>query len=107
MRANDHANMVLLEEPVDDIRTVAHNVVDSGGIANGILLHAENFVRNSWITPKNVHAHLLHCVCDVAKSDAQGSLNLVDVLKLDDRVANTSMDTKYAILCQLISYDGT
>ena len=105
MRANDHANLVLLEEPVDDIRTVAHDVVDSGGIANGILLHAENFVRDSWITPKNIHAHLLNSVCDAAQVDSQRSLNLIDVVELGNRVTNSTVRAQDTILSQFILND--
>ena len=38
MRAYDHANLVLLEEPVDDIGTVAHDVVDSGVLGPVLLI---------------------------------------------------------------------
>ena len=84
MRAHDHADLILFEELVDDVGTVAHDIVLLLRIADRILLHAKDFVGGSRITPQNVHTHLLHCVRNVAQSDAQGSLNLVNVLKLDD-----------------------
>ena len=105
MRAYDHANLVLLEEPVDDIGTVAHDVVDSGRIANSVLLHAKNLVRNGWITPKNVHAHLLNSVCDVAQVNSQRSLNLIDVVELGNRVTNSTVRAQDTILSQFILND--
>ena len=84
MRAHDHADLILFEELVDDVGTVAHDIVLLLRIADRILLHTEDFIGGSGIAPQNVHTHLLHCVGNVAQSDAQGSLNLVNVLKLDD-----------------------
>ena len=84
MRAHDHADLILFEELVDDVGTVAHDIVLLLRIANRILLPTEDFIGGSWVAPQNVHTHLLHCVGNVAQSDAQGSLNLVNVLKLDD-----------------------
>ena len=84
MRAHDHADLILFEELVDDVGTVAHDIVLLLRIANRILLHTEDFIGGSGVAPQNVHTHLLHCVGNVAQSDAQGSLNFVNVLKLDD-----------------------
>lgn len=106
MRAHDHADLILFEELVDDVGTVAHDIVLLLRIADRILLHAKDFVGGSGVAPQNIHTHLLHCVRNVAQSDAQGPLNLVDVLKLDNRVANTAMDAKDAILGQLVSDDS-
>ena len=106
MRAHDHADLILFEELVDDVGTVAHDIVLLLRIADRILLHAKDFVGCGGVAPQNIHTHLLHCVRNVAQSDAQGPLNLVDVLKLDNRVANTAMDAKDAILGQLVSDDS-
>ena len=84
MRAHDHADLILFEELVDDVGTVAHDIVLLLRIADRILLHTEDFIGGSGVAPQNVHTHLLHCVGNVAQSDAQGSLNLVNVFKLDD-----------------------
>lgn len=84
MRAHDHADLILFEELVDDVGTVAHDIVLLLRIADRILLHTEDFIGGSGVAPQNVHTHLLHCVGNVAQSDAQGSLNFVNVLKLDD-----------------------
>ena len=84
MRAHDHADLILFEELVDDVGTVAHDIVLLLRIADRILLHTEDFIGGSGVAPQNVHTHLLHCVGNIAQSDAQGSLNFVNVLKLDD-----------------------
>ena len=69
MRSDDHADLVLLEELVDDVRSVAHDIVLLLWVTNRVFLHAKHFVRCSWITPEQIHAHLLDSISDVAKSD--------------------------------------
>ncbi len=50
---------------------------------------------------------MLHCVANVAQVDAQGSLDLIDVLKLDDRVADATVDAKNTILSSFVLYNCT
>jgi len=84
MGAHNHSDLVLLEELIDDIGTVAHNVILFLWVANGVDLHAEDFIIGSRVTPKDIHAHLLDCIRDVAKVDAQGPLNLIDIFEAHD-----------------------
>ena len=107
MRSDDHADLVLLEELVDDVRSVAHDIVLLLWVTNRILLHAKHFVGGSRITPEEIHAHLLNSISDVSKSDTKWSLNLVDILQLHNRVSNAAMHAQDPILSQLVLNDGT
>ena len=84
MRTHYHTDLILLEELIHDVGAVAHDIVLLLRVANRVLLHAEHFVGGRGVAPENVHAHLLHCVRDVAQRDAQRPLDFVDVFKLDD-----------------------
>ena len=97
--------MVLLQELVHDVRSVAHDIILALRVSYCVCLHTKHFIRGSWVTPKNVHAHLLDRVVDITKVDAQGPLNHVDVLQLDDGVANASMDAQDSVLSRLILDD--
>ena len=44
MGTHEHANLVLLEEFVNDIRSVAHDVVLSLWVTHGVSLHAQYLV---------------------------------------------------------------
>ena len=94
--------MVLLQELVDYVRPVAHYIVLLLGVADGVRDHAEDFVGGSGVGPHYVHAHLLDCIRDVAQVHPQRPLDLIDVLKFDNRVANTTMDAQDSILGHLI-----
>lgn len=107
MGAHYHTNLVLLEELVDDVGPVAHNVVLLLRVTNRVRLHAEDFVGGCWVTPHQIHAHLLHCVRDVAEVHSKGPLDLVNVFKLDNGVADTTMDAKDTVLGRLVRDEGT
>lgn len=79
MGANNHANLILLEESIDNIRSVAHDVIDSCGVTNCILLHAEYLIRGCGVTPQDIHTHLLNCVSDVAQVNPKRSLNFINI----------------------------
>ena len=84
MGAHDHANLILLEESVYNIWSVAHDVIHSSWITNRVLLHAQDFIRGSGITPQNIHAHLLNSVGNVAQIDSQGPLNFVNIFEFSN-----------------------
>lgn len=107
MGAHNHADLVLLEEFVHDVRAVAHNVVSLGGVPDRVLLHSNDFIAGCGVGPHYVHAHLLDSVSDAAKSHAQRSLNLVNVLQFDDGVTDATMDTQDTILGHFVLNDGT
>ena len=107
MGSHDHANRVLLKELVDDVGPVHHDVVASLWITDRVLLHAKNFIRLRRITPHDIHAHLLYLICDAAELDAERPLNLVNVLELHNRVANSSVDAQDAVLGHFVCNDGT
>ena len=44
MRANDHANLVLFEELVNNVGAVAHDIVLLLGVADSVFLHARDFI---------------------------------------------------------------
>ncbi len=44
MRADDHADLVLLEEFVDDVGAVAHDVIGFLGVTNRVRLHSQDFI---------------------------------------------------------------
>ena len=84
MAAHDHADLVLLEEFVDDVRAVGHYIILLLWITHHIRLHALNLIGSRRVTPHYVHAHLLHSVCDSSQSDSERSLYLINVLQLHD-----------------------
>ena len=79
MTAHDHANLVVLEEFVNNVRPVRHNVILLLHVSHLICLHTLNLIRGGRVAPQDVHAHLLHSVCDAAQGDTKWPLNLVDV----------------------------
>ena len=103
MGSNNHADVVLLQEFVDDIRAVRHDVVVLLRISDGVLLHTKVLISHGGIRPQDVHAHLLDGVCNASKVHFEWSLDLVDVLKLDNRVANSTVDAKNAVLRSLFA----
>ena len=107
MGSHNHADLVLLKELVDDVRPVHHDVVVALWVADRVLLHAKNFIRQCRITPHDIHAHLLYLISDAAKLDAERPLNLVDVLKLHNRVTDSSVDAQDTILGHFVGNDGT
>ena len=102
MAPDDHADLILLQELVNYVRSVSHYVILLLRIPHCVRLHALNVIRCCRITPHDVHTHLLNRVSDGAERDPQWPLNLVNILQLDDRVANASMNTQYAILVLLL-----
>ena len=83
MGSNDHAELVLHEELVDDVLAVHHNVVLLHWVSQGVWVHALHFVVGTWVTPEEVHGHLLLGVTDIAKCDLERSLQiLINVLNL-------------------------
>jgi len=44
MRAHNHADLVLLQELVNDIGSIAHDVVRFVGVADRVCLHAQCLV---------------------------------------------------------------
>ena len=107
VRAHNHRDLVLLEELINDIRAVAHNIVLFLRVARHVHLHAEDFIVGGRVTPHDVHAHLLHSVLDVAQCDPEWPLNLVNVFKPHDRVADAAMDAEDAILGLLVKDNCT
>ena len=82
--AHDHADLVLLEEFVDDVRAVGHYIILLLWITHHVRLHALNLIGSRRVTPHDVHAHLLHSVRDSPQRDSQRSLYLINVLQLHD-----------------------
>ena len=107
MGSHNHADLVLLKELVDDVRPVHHDVVVALWVADRVLLHAKNFMRERRITPHDIHAHLLYLISDAAKLDAERPLNLVDVLKLHNRVTDSSVDAQDTILGHFVGNNST
>jgi len=79
---HNHTDLILLEEFVDNVRSVRHDVILLLRVAHRVGLHALDFIGRSRVTPHDVHAHLLDCVRDCAQGDPQRSLYLVNVLEL-------------------------
>lgn len=102
MGPNNHADLVCLQEFIHDIWSVCHYVILTLRVPNCVRLHAQDVVGGRWITPHDVHAHLLDCVSDASEGDAERPLNLIDVLKLNYRVSNSTMDAQDAILVLLL-----
>ena len=102
MGPDNHADLVLLKELVHDIWSVCHYVILSCRVSYCVSLHAWHFVGGRWITPQDVHAHLLDCVSDATESNSERPLDLVDIFKLYYRVSDTTMDAQDAILILLL-----
>ena len=62
--SHDHADLVLLEEFVHDVRAVGHYIILLLWITHSVSLHALNFIGSGRVTPHDVHAHLLDSVRD-------------------------------------------
>ena len=60
MRAHDHADLILFEELVDDVGTVAHNIVLLLRIADRILLHAKDSYAIHSVLSRDYDVHLQH-----------------------------------------------
>ena len=84
MRSDYHADLVELQELVHDVRPVHHDVILILRVSNNILLHSWDFIRSCWIAPKDVHGHLLDSVRNASQVDTKWSLDLVNILKLND-----------------------
>lgn len=84
MRSHDHRDLVLFKELVNDVGTIAHDVILLLRVSDSVLLHAKDLVRGSGVAPHKVHTHLLDSVCDASKVDSERTLDLVNVFQLDN-----------------------
>ena len=82
MASHNHAYLILLQELVNNVRAIRHYIILLLRVTHCISLHTLYFVRSSWVTPHDVHAHLLDRVSNSPQGDSKRSLDLVNVLKL-------------------------
>jgi len=107
MSSHDQAKLVDLQEFFDLVRAVHHDVVLFLRVADHVGVNAVDFFGGGGVRPQQVHCHLLDSVCNRAQVDLQRPVNLLQVLKLHERCANTTMHAEYLMLSFLVSNGGT
>jgi len=66
MRTHDHSDLILLEELVNNVGSIAHDIVLLRWVSHYVHLHTKDFITGGRVTPHDIHAHLLDSVLDIA-----------------------------------------
>lgn len=105
--STDHnLQLVVLQELVNDVRTEESHVVLFLRVSRCVWMNTQDVVVACWITPQEFHGHLLGLVINLAKSDLQWSLDLLDVINLLKGGTDTSMHTEDLVVGSFISDDS-
>jgi len=94
MGTDDHAQLVHLEELLDLIGPVAHDVILLQWVTLDVWMHAYHVLRSSGVRPEEVHRHLLHLISDASEVDLEWSVDLFDVFELDNSRPEACVDTE-------------
>lgn len=112
VRAKDHAHGVRFQELFDAGHTEFGDVVNTHWVSCYVGGHVVGkdatllFFCIHGVAPEDVNEELLLCRSDFAKIDLNGSLYLLDVLNLNNRRADPSMNAEHLVLRALVLDNG-
>ena len=106
VRANNHAELIDFEELFNLVGSIAHNVVLVLRVSHQVLMHAKLVFTLSWVTPEQVHCHLLHSVVNLTQINLQRSTDLFNVLQLLDCGPKATINTEDFVIGRLVANDS-
>ena len=107
MGSDDHTTVVGGEELLNNVFAVHHDVALLQWVSLYICMHTSHVICWAWVTPEEVHSHLLHSVSDASKCDLEWSLDLLNVFNLVDTVTDSTVDTEDLVVGLLVIYHGS